>query len=87
MKYQGFPPSDSQDIGIRNLNLWQKVNSFPNISVNFEGEKMVDHILENLRLVVFSVKCFDLDTLKQCLQNNHAWNKDDIEVNIKFYKV
>ena len=41
-----------------NLNL----NKIPIISVNFEGEKMVDHILEIPELPVFSVTCFKGDT-------------------------
>ena len=49
-------------------------------SVNFEGEKMVDHILEIPRLLVFGVKWFSCDTTKFCLGNNSAWNKDDIKV-------
>ena len=41
---------------------------------------MVDHILETPRLLVFGVKCFHCDTAKLNLQDNPAWNKDDIEV-------
>ena len=43
---------------------------FPNNSVNFEGEKMVDHILEILRLLVFSVKCFNSENTKLYLRTN-----------------
>ena len=55
------------------------LNKFPNISVNFEGEKMVDYILEIPRLLVFGVKCFNCETTKSYLRNNPALNKDDIE--------
>ena len=39
----------------------------------FGREKMVDHILEILRLLVFGVKCFNCDTTKLYLRNNPAW--------------
>ena len=39
-------------------------DKFPNISVNFKGEKMVEHIFEIPRLVVFCVKCLSCDTQK-----------------------
>ena len=45
---------------------------------------MVDHILEIPGLEVFSFKCFNCELTKLYLQNNPAWNKDDIEVVISF---
>ena len=63
---------------IKHLNSF--VDKCPYISVYFEGEKMVDHILETRRLLVFGVKCFNCDTAKLNLQDNPAWNTDDIEV-------
>ena len=65
------------------FNIWtvflsfNKLDKFPNIAVNFEGKKMVDHILENPRLVVFGV---NRDTTKLYLRNNPARNKDNVEV-------
>ena len=50
------------------------------ISVRFEGENIVDHILEIPTMVVFGVNCFNCETSKLCIRNNPAWNKDDIEV-------
>ena len=52
----------------------------PNISVYFEGGKMVDHILEIPRLVVFGVKCFNCNTTKLYLRNSPTKKKDDIAV-------
>ena len=39
-------------------------DKFPNISVNFEGKKLVDHSLEIPRLEVFDVKCFYCEITK-----------------------
>ena len=65
--------------------LWIIFSSkFPNISVNFEGEELVDHILKIPRILVFGVKSFNRHTIKSYLQNNPAWNKDKIEVAILF---
>ena len=50
------------------------LDKFPIIFVNFEGEKMVDHILEIPRLVNFGVKRFN------CEYEIPAWNKYDVEV-------
>ena len=46
---------------------------FPNISVNLECKKMVDHILEILRLLVFSIKCLNCETTKLYLRKNPPW--------------
>ena len=76
LKYQKSKSSGCQDIGIRKLNLWQRLNrlnSFPNISVNFKGKNFVDQILEIPRLL-------NCDTAELCLQNNLAWNKDDFYI-------
>ena len=65
LKYQKSKSSGCQDIGIRKLNLWQRLNrlnSFPNISVNFKGKNFVDQILEIPRLL-------NCDTAELCLQN------------------
>ena len=61
------------------LKKWN-LDKFPNISVNFEGKIMVDHILEIPRLVVFGVTCLNCNIKKLWLRNNPSWNKDDIEV-------
>ena len=50
-----------------------------NISVKFNGAKMVDHILEFPRLVVFFVSMFYWDNPNLCSLINAARNKDDIE--------
>ena len=47
-----------------NTRIWS-LEKFPNISVNFKGKIMVDHILEIPKLAVFEVKCY---TTKYCLQ-------------------
>ncbi len=39
-------------LGLEILSLCQKLNFFPNISVNLEGEKIVEHILEIPRLLI-----------------------------------
>ena len=39
------------------------LDTFRSISVFFEGEKMVDYILEIPGLVVFGVKCFNCNTV------------------------
>ena len=56
---------------------FNKLDKFLNIAVNFEGKKMVDHILEFTRLLVFGV---NRDTTKLYLRNNPARNKDNVEV-------
>ena len=48
------------DLLIFNWNL----DKFPDIFVNIEGEKMVDHIFEIPRPIVFGVKCFNCDDTK-----------------------
>ena len=53
------------------------LGEFSNFSVNFESEKMVDHILEIPRLLVFCIKCFSCNTTQLCLQNISTWIKDD----------
>ena len=55
------------------------LDKVPNISVNFEGKKMLDHTLKISRLVVFGVS-FNCYTSKLCLRKNPTWNNDDIEV-------
>ena len=66
------------------LNIYFLINwnldNFCDISVNFEGKKMEDHILEIPRLLVFSCNCFKCDNTKSYLRNNPAWNKGDVEV-------
>ena len=37
------------------------LDKFPNVSVTFEGEKMVDHAVEIQKLKVFGVNCFNCD--------------------------
>ena len=63
------------------------LDNFHNISVSLEKlvdpilkKKILDHILETPRPVIFGVKYFNCDDTKWYLQNIHAWNKDDIEV-------
>ena len=38
------------------------------------------NISELPRLEIFGAKWLNCDTTQLCLQNNPAWNKDDIEV-------
>ena len=57
-------------LGLEILSLCQKLNFFPNISVNLEGEKIVEHILEIPRLLIFDVECFNCDTTSLCYLNN-----------------
>ena len=56
------------------------LDTFRSISVFFEGEKMVNYILEIPGLVVFGVKCFNCNTSKFYLRNNPIKKKDDIAV-------
>ena len=41
---------------------------------------MVDHILKIPRLVAFGVKCFNCDSTKLYLQNNHTSDKDNVTI-------
>ncbi len=52
------------------------MDKFQCISVNFEGEKMVDHILEIPRLVDGGVKCLNFNNLR----NDPVRNKDNIYI-------
>ena len=47
---------------------------FPNISVNFEGKKLVNSTF--WRLVLFGVHCINCDTTKLCLRKYPDWNKN-----------
>ena len=55
------------------LNIWtallsfNKLDKFPNISVNFKGKNVADYILEISRLVVFGVK------LLSAIQQNYVY--------------
>ena len=53
---------------------WNLVK-FPDISVNFEDDKMINHILEIPQQVVLGVKCFNYDFTKSDLRNNHRTKK------------
>ena len=47
---------------------------FPNISVNFEGKKLVNSTF--WRLVLFGVQCINCDTTQLCLRKYLDWNKN-----------
>ena len=46
------------------LNIWTNLDKFLKISVNFEGRKLVDHILEIPRLLALDI---DIEILKDLL--------------------
>jgi len=46
------------------LNIWTNLDKFSKISVNLEGRKLVDHILEIPRLLVLDI---DIEILKDLL--------------------